>query len=133
MCIYKKTVRNRKYTITKKNGGEIPLCRDERQRWINVPCGQCFVCRKRKAREWKLRLTEEFKVDKNAKVVLLTFSNQAYNDIIAGYDLRGRKIRDELKLSGYELDNEVARIAVKQFRERWRKTKMDKRSLRTMF
>lgn len=111
MCINKKLIANRKYTATKKNGGVIPLCRDERQRNIWIPCGQCYICRKKKAREWRMRLTEDVKVNKKCKIVTLTFSTEWLI-----------KIAEKCKgYTGYNLDNEICKWAVKHWRENWRK------------
>lgn len=121
MCINKKQILNRKYTMTKKNGGIVPVLRDRRQMYVMVPCGQCYVCKRKKAREWRMRLSEDLKVNKNAKVVLLTFSTESLRQITNGEDLRGKKIGKPIELTGYELDNEICRRAVKAFRERWRK------------
>ncbi len=76
-----------------------------------VGCGRCMECRKQKAREWAVRLQEEIKINKNAKFVTLTFSDEAIS-----------KIEEEIKgLTGYERDNEVATRAVRKYLERWRK------------
>ena len=41
--------------------------------------------------------------------------------IVEGKDSNGKIISEPLKTQGYNLDNEIATIAVKRFRERWRK------------
>lgn len=111
MCINKKLIKNRKYTVTKKNGGVIPPVNDGRQLNIWIPCGQCYICRKKKAREWRMRLTEDIKVNNRCKIVTLTFNTESL-----------KKLAKEAKgYTGYNLDNEICRIAVKRFRERWRK------------
>lgn len=111
MCINKKQILNRKYTATKKNGGIVPPLLDQRKRYVMIPCGQCYVCRKKKAREWRMRLTEDIKVNNNAKIVLLTFDTPSL-----------RKLGKECKTAqGYEHDNQICILAVKRFRERWRK------------
>lgn len=98
--------------MNRKNGGNVPVLRDIRQATVWVPCGQCYICKKKKAREWRMRLTEDIKVNNNCKIVTLTFSTESL-----------KKIKDKWcgKLKGYELDNEICRQAVKHFRERWRK------------
>lgn len=111
MCINKKQILNRKYTINKKNGGNVPILRDVRQKYVMTPCGQCYVCRKKKAREWRMRLTEDVKVNKDAYIVLLTFSTESLKELS----------KECGSLTGYEKDNQICRIAVKRFRERWRK------------
>lgn len=112
MCINKKLIANRKFTVTKKNGGNVPVCRDKRQLNVWIPCGQCYICRKKKAREWRMRITEDIKVNKNAKIVTLTFNTESLKKI-ANTWCKG--------YTGYNLDNEICRQAVKHFRERWRK------------
>lgn len=67
----------------------------------------------KKKREWQVRLLEEIKNNKNGKFVTLTFSNEEY-----------KKLYDEIKTKnkyGYEVENEIATIAVRKFLERWRK------------
>lgn len=112
MCIRKTLIQNRKYTSTKKNGGIVPVCRDKRQLNIYVPCGQCYICRKKKAREWRMRISEDIKVNKDCKIVTLTFNTESLQKIAKQW-CKGYK--------GYNLDNEICRQAVKHFRERWRK------------
>lgn len=111
MCINKKLIRNRKYTMTKKNGGNVPVLLDTRKATVWVPCQQCYICKKRKAREWRVRLTEDVKVNTKCKIVTLTFNTESL-----------KKLAEECKgAQGYELDNEICKLAVKRFRERWRK------------
>jgi len=111
MCIRPKKIRNRKYSMNKKNGGIVPPLLDIRQLYVDIPCKDCYVCRKKKAREWRMRITEDIKENKKGKVVLLTFSTEALQELA----------KECGTLTGYELDNEICRIAVKRFRERWRK------------
>lgn len=111
MCVNTKRIINKRYTITKKNGGNIPPCPDERQRTVEIPCGQCYQCKKKKGREWRMRITEDIKVNKNCKIVTLTFNTESL-----------KKIAEQCKdAKGYELDNQICKWAVKHFRERWRK------------
>ncbi len=111
MCINKRLILNRKYVMNKKNGGNVPVCNDIRQKMVWVPCGQCYVCSKKKAREWRMRITEDIKVNSKAKIVTLTFNTESLIELK----------KECGKLEGYELDNEICKIAVKRFRERWRK------------
>ena len=111
MCLYPKLIKNRKYIANKKNGGVIPAILDDRVLMVPVGCGKCIECKKQKARNWQVRLTEEIRTDKTGKFVTLSFSNE---NLI--------KLRKKIKnLNGYELDNEVATLAVRRFLERWRK------------
>jgi hypothetical protein len=49
MCLYPKFIRNRKYTVTKKNGGNVPEVKDKRALMVPVGCGKCMECKKQKA------------------------------------------------------------------------------------
>ncbi len=111
MCLYSKIIKNKKFTANKKNGGVIPTVNDERTLYVPVGCGNCMECRKQKANGWRVRLMEEIKHKKNGIFVTLTFSNESIIEIT-------KSIR---KLSGYELDNEIATKAIRRFLERWRK------------
>ncbi|WNK14258.1 MAG: replication initiator protein [Microvirus sp.] len=96
--------------MTKKNGGNIPPVNDQRTTYIPIGCQNCIECRKKKARDWQIRLLEEVKTNKNGKFITLTFSNASI-----------MKLQEELKgLRGYELDNAIATIAVRRFLENWR-------------
>lgn len=130
MCLYPNLMKNRKYTVTIKNGGNVPKIKDPRTQWVSIGCQKCIECRKQKARGWNVRLQEEIRHDKKGQFVTLTFSNKQLKNIIEGRDTDGKKITEALhvyedtgeeKLTGYDLDNEVATIAVRRFLERWRK------------
>ncbi len=111
MCLYPNIIKNRKYIANKKNGGIIPPCNDERTLWVPVGCGKCIECKKQKAREWQVRLAEDLREHKNGKFVTLTFNDYELN-----------KIEREIKgITGYDRDNEVCRIAIRRYTERWRK------------
>jgi len=90
-----------------------------------------MICRKKKAREWQVRLTEEIKTDTTGKFITLSFSDISLIKL-------ERAIRKDAKrnsrlmrrneanyLTGYNLENEIATIAVRRFCERWRR-KFDK-------
>lgn len=111
MCLYPRIIKNRKYQKSKKNGGVIPAISDKRTAYVPVGCQKCMECKKQKARGWSVRLQEDIRINKNAKFVTLTFSEESLNKI-------DKTIR---KLSGYELDNEIAKKAMRWFLERWRK------------
>lgn len=86
MCLYPRQYINKKYTPTEKNGGDIPSLPkigsqadgtpiyDERVTHIQIPCGQCIECRQAKAREWQVRLSEEYKQYKYNYFITLTFA-----------------------------------------------------------
>ena len=111
MCLYSKTIKNRRYIANKKNKGIVPQPVDERLRFVEADCGNCIECRQEKSREWQIRLNEDIKTHKNGQFVTLTFSNQEI-----------AKLYKEIKnLTGYNLDNKVATLAVRRFLERYRK------------
>lgn len=111
MCLYPRLIKNRKYTLNKKNGGNIPQVKDDRTLLVPVGCGNCVECRKQKARGWQIRMLEEVKERRDGKFITLTFSNESIIEI-------GKKIKG---LSGYELDNAIATKGMRMFLERWRK------------
>lgn len=150
MCYYPTLIRNPKYKANKKNGGVIPTVIDNRTTWLPIPCGECLECRKKKARDWTVRLMEDIREHKNGKLVTLTFSNEAYNELkreainnsyreenklamesrykvskkaaAMWWEKNEKKIRRARgKREGYGLDNAIATIAVRKFNERWRK------------
>ncbi len=117
MCLYPKLIKNRRYVANKKNRGVIPPLPigidgkpDERVMMVPVGCQKCMECRKKKRREWQVRLTEEVKHNKNGIFVTLTFSDESIKELGEG-----------IKLDGYNRDNEIAKIGVRRFLERWRK------------
>lgn len=119
MCLYPRLINNRKYTENKKNGGVIPAVSDKRVLLVPVGCGNCIECRKQKARNWQVRLLEDVRHEKNGKFVTFTFSNESIKEIAE--EIKLKKIGGENKKEGYELDNQIAKRAVRKFLERWRK------------
>ena len=111
MCLYPKLIANPKYRANKKNGGTIPAVFDNRVLQVPIGCGNCIECRKKKKREWQIRLYEECEENKNGIFVTLTFSNESIREL-------GKEIKN---LDGYERDNAIATLAVRRFLERWRK------------
>lgn len=134
MCLYPKLIKNKKYTSTKKNGGNIPPIFDERTKFVPVGCGKCIECKKKKSREWQVRLNEEVRVNENSWFVTLSFNDESLEEL----KLRLREeplkkvVNDRLIIDlEKNKDNELARIAVRLFLERWRKK--FKRSVRHWF
>ena len=76
MCLYPKTILNKKYLPNKKNKYNPEKCTDERKRYITADCGYCWQCRKKKANDWKVRLNEEIRTNKDAYFVTLTFEKR---------------------------------------------------------
>lgn len=148
MCLYPELIQNRKYIPNKKNGGKVPplplyvdsegrIREDKRVLLVPVGCGRCMECRKRKGREWNVRLHEELRTKEKVIFITLTFSNESIYNITNGLNNKGERIPKRRKrvngklqpreyekpinLEGYELDNEIATIAIRRFLERWRK------------
>lgn len=107
MCLYPKLARNKKYESNKKNGGVIPPISDPRVLYVPYGCGNCIECRKQKANHLRCRMLEDIKENKGGKFVCFTFSNEAIKELVG-------EIQDG-KLSGYELDNEIAILAIRRF------------------
>lgn len=108
MCLYPKLILNRKYTVTKKNGGNVPYMYDPRLKYVAVGCGNCIECRKQKANGWRTRMLEELKHNPTkANFVTLTFSNDSLEELC-----KAIKCKES---------NAVAGIAIRRFLERWRK------------
>lgn len=113
MCLYPKILRNPKYKPNKKNGGNVPECKDKRMMYVPVGCQKCMECMKQKAGQWRARLQEEIKdwTLSEKHFVTLTFSTESLITLRAEID-------PEIK--GYNLDNAIATIAIRRFLERWR-------------
>lgn len=107
MCLYPRLIKNPRYIPNKKNKGRPPKCTDIRKLYVPTGCGNCIECRKQKARQWQVRLTEELKVHKYNYFTTLTFSNEKLAELMQSYDL----------CEG----NAIAGKAVRLFLERWRK------------
>lgn len=112
MCLYPKLIKNRKYVPNKKNGGKPPVLPDKRVEYVPVGCQNCIECRRKKAREWQVRLLEDVRHNKNGKFVTFTLSDQAIADL-------NREIDKDIK--GYLRDNAIMTLAIRRFLERWRK------------
>ena len=112
MCLYPKLILNRKYLPNKKNGGNPPQVKDERTKYVPIGCGKCMECKKQRANGWRIRLMEELRQSINGKFVTLSFSNESL------IELEGEL---ESPLNGYDLENQIAKLAVRRFLERYRK------------
>ena len=112
MCLYPKFILNRKYIANKKNNGNVPQIKDDRAKYVPVGCGKCMECLKQKARGWQVRLQEELRNNRTALFVTFSFSDESLI-----------KLENELdtNLTGYNLDNKIATLAVRRFLERYRK------------
>lgn len=84
-------------------------CDDDRKLFVAIGCGECIECRKQKAREWQIRLTEELPIWKYKYFVTLTFDAKELD-----------KICKELQGTNTNV-NKAAKLAIRRFLERWRK------------
>lgn len=110
-------IKNPRYRIEnqekrKEEGKGIAIQKDVRESYVAIECGVCCECTKKRKTEWQVRLTEEEK-NKIAKgwMVTLTFNDEHIADL--EHEIQ--------KTTGKEAsDNEIVKLAVKRFRERWR-------------
>lgn len=114
MCLYPKLIKNPKYRPNKKNGGRPPFAYDTRVMWVPVGCGECMECMKKKARDWQIRLQEEIRTNKNGKFITLTFDDKSLEEL-------KKVLLSDGETMPEKWENEVARIAMRRFLERWRK------------
>ncbi|AXH76226.1 MAG: replication initiator protein [Microviridae sp.] len=132
MCLYPKLIYNRKYLSNKKNGGNPPPVKDQRTLYVPIGCGKCMECKKQRANNWRVRLMEDVRVKSRAKFVTMTFSEEALIELENEIHRINREQTDKLNkehntnakykpIEGYDLENEIATIAVRRFLERYRK------------
>ena len=151
MCLYPSLIRNKKYTPNQKNGGIVDYSgfikgeKDRRVLTVPVGCGECMECRKQKAQEWQTRMLEDVRHNKNGKFITLTFSNKKIKEYAEKVTYKEKKVRNGIKkswkdkngklrvrynyitvkkeivLKGYETDNAIATLAVREWLEKWRK------------
>lgn len=121
MCLYPELILNPKYKPNKKNGWQAPPVYDERIRYVPIGCKNCIECRKKKARDWQVRLSEHIKTHKNGKFITLTFSNESIEKITQ--EIRDRETKNKCTepATDYNLDNAIATMATRKFNERYRK------------
>ena len=113
MCYFPIKIKNKRFVPTKKNGYEPPVCTDERLRYIEVECGHCFECRKKKRREWRIRNYEQLKETPTAVFFTGTVSPQRYEHICKQYGYKNDGSQD----------NEIITKIQRLFLERIRKEK----------
>lgn len=109
-CLDPMTIVNPRYRPNKTNGGNPPVCEDPRLFRIQVPCGRCVECRRRRASDWRYRLLQEYKYanPRRFHFVTLTFSPESLSEL--------RELVD-----CYDDDNVVVTRAVRLFLERYRR------------
>ncbi len=120
MCLFSVRIKNKKYQANKKNGGVIPPKPGyfDKIEYVSVDCGRCIECRKKKARDWQMRLSEEMRSSKmKGYFVTWTFSDEGLQE------LRGLlKEEDQERVYKYfEDENQMCRIGVRRMMKRWQK------------
>ena len=85
MCLYPTLAGNKKYQKNKKNGGNVPVPIDGRTLWVVYECNNCIECRERKANDWRIRLLEDIRHNKNGVFVTLTFNSERTINYIVKY------------------------------------------------
>ena len=110
MCTHSRLIKNKKYEPNKKNGGIAPEKKSPLTSAVPIKCGVCYECKKTKARDWQIRLSEEIKDGQRRQFITLTFNTEALQKLAIGTITKG-----------YELDNDIASKALRLFMERWRK------------
>ena len=53
MCKNKIIIKNKRYQPTKKNGYTKETPRDRRLSYIEIPCGECKECKKKRKEMWR--------------------------------------------------------------------------------
>lgn len=107
MCLNPRIIYNKHYLPNKQNGGNVPKPTDKRQLYVAVGCGKCRECRKKRGREWLVRLQEELKRSKTATFVTLTFSDKSLAEL--------------KEITKSDNDTDIYILAVRRFLERYRK------------
>lgn len=111
MCYFTKKVLNKRFLPNRKNRWDPPVCTDERFKYVEVECGHCFECRKKKRREWRIRNYEQLRETPNAVFFTGTVSPKRYEEICTKY---------RYKNDGTQ-DNEIITKIQRLFLERIRK------------
>lgn len=101
-CLNPVRMRNKATGRNISNGG-IPRIEEEVFRYINIPCGWCAICRRKKRSEWMVRLMEEIKNGGHCDFITLTFSEEAL---------------EKYYKMGVTGANSIAICAVKEWREK---------------
>jgi len=111
MCLYPREIRNKRYLPTRKNNFNPPICEDQRVRFITIPCGKCYECRKQYAESWRVRINEEYRYNKIGMFINLTFSEEAYTEL----EIKCAETYGEIS------ENLVAKYAIRHVLEKYRK------------
>ena len=83
----------------------------ERFRYVEVECGHCFECRKKKRREWRIRNYEQLKETPHAVFFTGTVSPQRYEYICKKYDFKNDGSQDN------EIITKIHRLFLERIRK----------------
>lgn len=111
MCYFTKKVLNKRFLPNRKNRWEPPVCTDERFRYVEVECGHCFECRKKKRREWRIRNYEQLKETPTAIFFTGTVSPQRYEYICKKYGYKNDGTQDN------EIITKIQRLFLERIRK----------------
>ena len=111
MCYFTKKVLNKRFLPNRKNGWNPPVCTDERFRYVEVECGHCFECRKKKRREWRIRNYEQLKETPHAVFFTGTVSPERYEYICKKYGFKNDGSQDN------EIITEIHRLFLERIRK----------------
>ena len=106
MCLFPRFIKNPKYKPNKKNKGRVPFMSDYRTLYVPYGCGKCIECRRQKANDWRIRLSEQLKVNPGL-FITFTFDCDSFDKLE--------------KIVGNDNPNMIAKKAVRLFLERFRK------------
>ena len=106
MCYFPIRIKNKRFVPTKKNGYEPPVCTDERLKYIEVECGYCFECRKKKRNAWRVRNFEQLRETPTAIFFTGTVSPERYEYIKEKYKLK----TDNVIYRDWETDRKSTRL-----------------------
>lgn len=88
MCLYTIRIPNKRFLPNRKNGYEPPVCHDERLRYVECECGRCFECRKARARNWRIRMSEELRENPKAIFFTGTLTDERIEKLSTKYGIR---------------------------------------------
>ena len=111
MCYFTKKVLNKRFLPNRKNRWNPPVCTDERFRYVEVECGHCFECRKKKRREWRIRNYEQLKETPHAVFFTGTVSPQRYEYICKKYGYKNDGSQDN------EIITKIHRLFLERIRK----------------
>ena len=111
MCYFTKRVLNKRFLPNRKNGWNPPVCTDERFRYVEVECGHCFECRKKKRREWRIRNYEQLKETPHAVFFTGTVSPQRYEYICKKYRYKNDGSQDNEIITKIQKEGSLAASA----------------------